>query len=179
MSDLSPASPFALTSASVRPLGHFGRAVLRCPAATLDLVSGRLGIALPREACRAVVDAGCAALWLGPDEWLLLSADASDDWVATLQARLGDAPCSLVDVSHRQVALAVADGNVAAETLLAGGCALDLSLRAFPVGMYTRTMYDKAEIVLWRRAPDRFHVEVWRSFARYVEGLLHIAETEG
>jgi sarcosine oxidase, subunit gamma len=44
--------------------------------------------------------------------------------------------------------------------------------------MCTRTMYDKAEIVLWRRAPDRFHLEVWRSFARYVEGLLRIAEAE-
>ena len=178
MSDLSPASPFAAGSASVRPLGYFGRAVLRCPAATLDLVAERLGIVLPREACRSAIEADVAALWLGPDEWLLLAADARDDWVATLQARLGDAVCSLVDVSHRQVALEIAGGRVMAETLLASGCALDLSLRAFPVGMCTRTMYDKAEIILWRRAPDRFHLETWRSFARYVEGLLHVAETE-
>ncbi|WP_343525512.1 sarcosine oxidase subunit gamma family protein [Sphingomonas sp.] len=178
MSDLSPASPFAAGSASIRPLGHFGRAVLRCPAAMLDTVAERLGIALPREACRSTDDAALSALWLGPDEWLLLADGAPDDWVTTLQAQLGDALCSLVDVSHRQVALEIVDGGVSAETLLASGCALDLSLAAFPVGMCTRTMYDKAEIILWRRAPERFHIELWRSFARYVEGLLRIAETE-
>lgn len=176
MSDPSPASPFQGGSASVRPLGHAGRAVLRCPPAMLDTVGERLGIALPREACRAADDAALAALWLGPDEWLLLGEGAPDDWVAALQAKLGDAPCALVDVSHRQVALQVSGAH--AETLLASGCALDLSLRAFPVGMCTRTMYDKAEIVLWRRAPDVFHIEVWRSFARYVEGLLRVVESE-
>ncbi|MEP9403685.1 sarcosine oxidase subunit gamma [Sphingomonas silueang] len=178
MSDLSPVSPFTAASAAIRPLGHFGRAVLRCPAAMLDTVGERLGIALPAEACRSVGDDSLAALWLGPDEWLLLSADAPDDWVASLQARLGDALCALVDVGHRQVALEVADGRIGAERLLASGCALDLALTAFPVGMCTRTMYDKAEVVLWRRAPDRFHVEVWRSFARYTEGLLRVAESE-
>jgi sarcosine oxidase subunit gamma len=178
MSDLLPASSFAAASAAIRPLGHFRRAVLRCPAAMVDTVGQRLGVPLPQEACRSAEAAGIAALWLGPDEWLLLAADAPDDWVAMLQARLGDALCSLVDVSHRQVALEVVDAGVSAETLLASGCALDLASRAFPVGMCTRTMYDKAEIVLWRRAPDRFHVEMWRSFARYVEGLLHIAEIE-
>ena len=178
MSDLSPATPFSGSTASIRPLGHAGRAVLRCPATMIDTVAERLGIALPIEACRSAEAAGLSALWLGPDEWLLLAPDAPDDWVASVQARLGDALCSLVDVSHRQVALEVKDGAVDAETLLASGCALDLSLRGFPVGMCTRTMYDKAEIVLWRRAPDRFHIEVWRSFARYVEGLLRIAEAE-
>ncbi|MDZ7281803.1 sarcosine oxidase, gamma subunit [Sphingomonas sanguinis] len=178
MSDLSPASPFGPGSAAIRPLGHFGRAVLRCPAAMIATVGTRLGIVLPVAACRSACDETLAALWLGPDEWLLLAADAPDDWVATLQARLADALCSLVDVSHRQIALEIVDDRASADTLLASGCALDLSLAAFPVGMCTRTMYDKAEIVLWRRAPDRFHVEVWRSFARYVEGLLRVAESE-
>ena len=45
-------------------------------------------------------------------------------------------------------------------------------LKAFPIGMATRTMFDKAEIVLWRRAATTFHVEVWRSFAPYLAGSL-------
>ncbi|MET4898667.1 sarcosine oxidase subunit gamma family protein [Sphingomonadaceae bacterium jetA1] len=174
MSELLPASPFLGSSRAVQPLGHFGRAVLRCPAAMVDLVGKRLGVALPQTACRSAIEGKLAALWLGPDEWLLLTDDASDDWVSGLQSRLGDALCALVDVSHRQVALAVRGD--AAEAILASGCALDLSLAAFPEGMCTRTMYDKAEIILWRLAPDAFHVEVWRSFARYVEGLLRVAE---
>ena len=38
--------------------------------------------------------------------------------------------------------------------------------------MATRTLYDKAEIVLWRRAETRFHIEVWRSFAPHVAASL-------
>src|SRR3546814_4596004 len=64
------------------------------------------------------------------------------------------------------------------EDILATGCALDLSIAAFPIGMCTRTMFAKAEVVLWRTGIARFHIEIWRSFARYVEALLREAETE-
>ena len=56
--------------------------------------------------------------------------------------------------------------------MLSGACPLDLDLRAFPVGMCTRTVLAKADIVLWRTGQDTFHLEVWRSFAAYVSGLL-------
>ncbi|HXI48279.1 MAG TPA: hypothetical protein VNH39_06790, partial [Steroidobacteraceae bacterium] len=59
-----------------------------------------------------------------------------------------------------------------AATILAGACPLDLDARAFPVHMCTRTVLAKAEIVLWRTAPDAFHVEVWRSFQPYAQALL-------
>ena len=35
-------------------------------------------------------------------------------------------------------------------------CALDLHLAAFPVGMCTRTLFGKAEIILWRTAAETF-----------------------
>jgi sarcosine oxidase subunit gamma len=38
--------------------------------------------------------------------------------------------------------------------------------------MCTRTVFAKADIVLWRTREDAFHVEVWRSFAGYVIGSL-------
>jgi sarcosine oxidase subunit gamma len=38
--------------------------------------------------------------------------------------------------------------------------------------MCTRTVLAKADIVLWRTRDDAFHIEVWRSFAGYVTGLL-------
>jgi sarcosine oxidase subunit gamma len=55
---------------------------------------------------------------------------------------------------------------------LNGGCPLDLHADAFPVGMCTRTVFGKSEIVLWRCAADCFHLEVARSFAAYVHALL-------
>ena len=79
----------------------------------------------------------------------------------------------MVDVGHRQAGL-VLEGPGAMDAL-AAGCPLDLHPTAFPVGMCTRTVFGKAEIVLWRQDMDRFHVEVWRSFAAYVCGLLERA----
>src|SRR3546814_10001061 len=107
----------------------------------------------------------------------MMSTEPDDGWANGLSARLDGVPCSLVDVSHRQVGLSVHGPRV--EDILATGCALDLSIAAFPIGMCTRTMFAKAEVVLWRTGIARFHIEIWRSFARYVEALLREAEKIG
>jgi sarcosine oxidase subunit gamma len=126
------------------------------------------GVALPTEACRAATNGALSALWLGPDEWLLLLPEGQ-----TLPLT---AMASVVDVSDRQVAIEVR-GEYAAEALNAFN-ALDLHIDAFPVGMCTRTLFGKAEIVLWRTALETFRIEVWRSFAPYVLGCLAEATRE-
>jgi sarcosine oxidase subunit gamma len=116
-------------------------------------------------------------LWLGPDEHLLLElapGERTDESQAALAGALEQAlagtPHALVDVSHRQFALEVSGAHAA--TILNAGCPLDLDLTEFPLGMCTRTVLAKADVVLWRTRADAFHVEVWRSFAGYVSGLL-------
>jgi sarcosine oxidase subunit gamma len=112
-----------------------------------------------------------AALWLGPDEWLLIADGADAAAIGdVLESVLDGTAHSLVDVSHRQIGL-VASGPTAARVLNAG-CPLDLDLKAFPVGFATRTLFDKVEIVLWRRAEATFHIEIWRSFAPYLAASL-------
>ncbi len=130
-------------------------------------------IASADEVCRARVDGDRASLWLGPDERLLL-APADQDAAriaAAIAAALGAVPHAIVDVSHRQIGLEIRGPQ--ATQILNGACPLDLDLSQFPVGMCTRTALAKADIVLWRQQPDRFHVEVWRSFAPYVVALLN------
>jgi sarcosine oxidase subunit gamma len=130
------------------------------------------GAAFTEQPCRAEVQNSRATLWLGPDEYLLLGADAESRGAITeaLELALGDIPHALVDISHRQFALAVSGPHAA--TILSGACPLDLDLSEFPVGMCTRTVLAKADIVLWRTGEDSFHLEVWRSFSGYVTGLL-------
>ena len=112
-----------------------------------------------------------AALWLGPDEWLLIAGSPDAGAIAELlESVLEGTAHSLVDVSHRQIGLIVS--GPAAARVINAGCPLDLGLEAFPVGFATRTLFDKAEIVLWRRAETTFHVEVWRSFAPYLAASL-------
>jgi sarcosine oxidase, subunit gamma len=76
-------------------------------------------------------------------------------------------------VSQRQSALRMSGPR--ADALLNTGCPLDLSLARFPVGMCTRTLLGKAEVVLWRTDAAEFHLEVARSFQDYVAGLLREA----
>jgi sarcosine oxidase, subunit gamma len=160
-----------VTPGVVSQLPPATRFVLRGADAVRTAVAAAFGLTPPAEACRAVSAGERAALWQGPDEWLLLAASAE---TASLGARLAGAlsalPHSLVDVSQRQTALQVDGAH--ATTLLAAGCPLDLDESAFPVGMCTRTMFAKAEVVLWRSAPASFRLEVWRSFAAYVSQYL-------
>jgi sarcosine oxidase subunit gamma len=135
-------------------------------------VAAAWGAGFADEACRAVLGERRATLWLGPDEYLLLGADAeaAEEVHAALERALHGMPCALVDISHRQFALEVSGPHAA--TILSGGCPLDLDLAQFPIGMCTRTVLAKADIVLWRTRADAFHLEVWRSFSGYVTGLL-------
>lgn len=109
--------------------------------------------------------------WQGPDEFLILAApDRKDRLFEVIEAACAETPHSLVDVSHRNVALKLQGPDVT--TLLATAVQLDLSLDAFPIGMSTRTLFAKADITLWRQSEDCFHVEIWRSFLPYVFGIL-------
>jgi sarcosine oxidase subunit gamma len=129
------------------------------------------GVAFSEESCRARVSGDRATLWLGPDEYLLWQATRQPELpIDALEQALQSHPHSLVDVSHRQVALEITGPH--ATTILAGGCPLDLTLEQFPVGMSTRTVLAKAEMILWRTAAEEFHVEIWRSFQNYTVELL-------
>jgi sarcosine oxidase subunit gamma len=152
------------------------RFILRGREAARAVCERALGVELPSRLGRAGEGGARAGLWLGPDEWLLIAEGADPAALgAGIETALTGNAHSLVDVSHRQIGL-VATGTAAARALSAG-CPLDLSLSAFPIGMATRTIFDKAEIVLWRRGESVFHVEVWRSFAPYLVAAL--AEAAG
>ena len=179
--------PRVVTSSLVQPLPPATRYILRGSLPLMTAAGAALGLAISQTGCRAATTSpasssapspasssgltptGLAALWLGPDEQLLL-APAGFDVATALEPALSGLPHSLVDVSHRQTAFEVSGPNAA--LLLSAGCPLDLDESAFPVGMCTRTVLAKAEIVLWRTRPDVFHVEVWRSFADYVSRFL-------
>ncbi len=118
-----------------------------------------LGRELPAKIGTTAGEIAC----LGPDEWLLRSAQGT-------AIPLGEGlPVAVIEISERAVSLIV-EGPRAAEVLMAG-CPLDLDL--FAPGCATRTIFETVEIILIRSGEDRFEVEVWRSFAPW----LHLALT--
>lgn len=146
----------------VIPAGPATRLSLRAPAESLAALGKALGLTLPTRPKTSAQAGARAALWLGPDEWLVLDTDETDLTVACASVA---AFHSAVDVSHRNVGIVVAGAG--AEATLAAGCPQDLSLGVFPVGAASRTVLGKIEVVIWRTAETEFRVECWRSFSDY------------
>jgi sarcosine oxidase subunit gamma len=144
-------------------------------AAASPMAAAALPLAV--DVCRAATQGGWSALWLGPDEQLLVGPDSAHTQLAPrLAAALEGISHSLVDVSHRQAAIELNGPD--ATQLLAMGCPLDFDLAQAPVHFCSRTVYAKAEVVLWRQETERFQLHTWRSFLPYVTGLLALGSRE-
>ena len=156
-------------SSTVRltPAAPASRISLRALADSVGGLSQALGLQLPTRPKTSVSGNGRHALWLGPDEWLVIDENGAE--LVGVAASAGVLH-SATDVSHRNTAIVVSGPG--AEATLAAGCPQDVSLSAFPVGACSRTLLGKAEVVILRLDDETFRVEVWRSFSDYAFGLL-------
>ncbi len=153
---------FQATGVKLATLPPAHRISLRARPDAVDALSGAIGLTLPRKPKTSASKGSRVALWLGPDEWLVI--DETNDPLEAC-ASVG-ALHSAVGISHRNVAISVTGPG--AENTISAGCPQDLSLAAFPVGACSRTILGKSEIVLLRTGEEAFRVECWRSFSDYV-----------
>ena len=162
--------PLHLGDVKLYPAPAFSRFVLRARPHGLQQAAKIFGLTPPAP-LKASTFKDRHLLWQGPDEWLLLAPYGDHEEIkSNIAEGLASHPHALVDVSHRNQAFLLSGQTV--EILLASHCMLDLSLQAFPIGMTTRTLFAKAELTLWRIEDHIFHIELWRSYAPYVIGLL-------
>lgn len=133
------------------------------PAATR--VADALGLPLP-AANRVSESGGRRALWLGPDEWLVVAADGEERALVALleDAVAGDG--AVVDLSANRTGIALSGPH--ARDVLATCCSLDLHPRVFGPGQCAQTLLQKAGILLEQRAEDEYLLLVRPSFAAYV-----------
>ena len=153
--------------ARVTPAAPATRLSLRAGADALGALSAAFGLTLPTRPKASASANGRPALWIGPDEWLLIDENGAD--LMALAAGSGVLHSS-TDVSHRNTAILVSGPDAAGA--IASGCPLDLGNGIFPVGAAARTVLGKIEIVLFRSGEEDYRVECWRSFAPYAFGLL-------
>lgn len=150
--DPVPTKPFVAAGVTISLAPPMARYSLRARQA--HVLEALIGVKVPTKIS---VTEGCVAC-LGLDEWLLRAP-------AGTGVPLGEGlALAITDVSERSVCLII-EGPEAAR-LLMSGCPLDLD--RFAVGRATRTIYETVEIILIRESEDRFHVEVWRSFASWL-----------
>lgn len=154
----------------VEPAEPAFRMSLRAPQKSVTALSKSLGLALPKTPKASTSKNQRAALWLGPDEWLIVDTSKSNPVDALSKTRVLH---SAVDISHRNTAIIISGAG--AEAVLSAGCPQDLSRKVFDIGACSRTVLGKAEVVLWRTGSDVFRLECWRSFSTYVFDFLEEA----
>jgi sarcosine oxidase subunit gamma len=138
-----------------------------------------IGGALPTAPCTFVVTDEVEALWLGPDEWLLVAPPGTGAQLQdALRAAIGDEFGTVTDVSAQRITLCVS-GSLTQE-VLARGCAIDLHPQVSPAGTCVQTQLAQVGIILLVRDDTATSVRllIRASFAPYVASWLVDACTE-
>jgi sarcosine oxidase subunit gamma len=119
---------------------------------------------------------GADVLWLGPDEWLVVSpAETGPSIAGGLRAALAGMHHSIVDVSANRAILDLA-GPGSLE-LLSQGCPVDLHPRRWRQGMCAGTLIGRAQAVLQARESST-RLFVRPSFGDYlVDWLIEAARS--
>ncbi|WP_341212821.1 sarcosine oxidase subunit gamma family protein [uncultured Limimaricola sp.] len=171
---------FPATSASgdgvrIEEMAPALRLSLRVRAAHAPVLGRALGLDLPDRVGRTAREASRTALCLGPDEWLICAPqEARGEILAAAAGVYGAAPHALVDISDREISYAITGPQ--AQALLSIACPRDLD--RLEEGQGVRTVFDSAQVVLWRDGAQAFRLDVWRSFALHVRALLDIGQRE-
>lgn len=125
-----------------------------------------LGTPLPAR-CGEVAAAGAhSVLWLGPDEWLIVSESPAADLLPALAGRIQGQHAAVVDVSANRTILEL-DGP-SARRVLEKGCPIDLHPRAFGPGRAVTTTLARIPLVLWQTGEHSYRLLPRSSFSAYV-----------
>jgi sarcosine oxidase subunit gamma len=145
--------------------GPHDRAFMAAVGRVLDLL-------LPGEPGTSAVKEQIAALWLGPDQWLVTcpAADAGR-LVGAMREALRDVHAAITDVTDGRIAFRLAGPS--ARDVLAKGCPLDLHPHVFPPGSCAQSLLAKATVLIHLvddALPTGAVLDVYvaRSFASYL-----------
>jgi len=133
-----------------------------------DGVRQAAGLSLPQAPNSVTSNGELRALWLGPNEWLLIGpAGRETELVRSLRASLAGQHAAVTDVSEARTCILVAGPK--ARELLARGVSLDLHPRVFGAGRCGQTGLAGANVIL-EQTDDRpsFEIAVLNSFADHL-----------
>lgn len=187
----TPLAHLGIEGRSVESRGEAGVALSeRTPAHIVDLrgdakdkafasaVESVIGCALPVEP-NTVATSDVTAIWLGPDEWWIVSpgADVAEQLRTTLAEFLG----AVTVVGDSRACIRIAGPH--AHRVLQKGCPLDFHPRAFAPGRCAQSHVAKAAALIHRLDADSegdstFDIYVLRSFADYLWRWLDDAARE-
>lgn len=161
----------------VAEAGLQGMITIRCDLASKALAKGLKGLGLSVPAQRRIVTAdAAAALWMSPDELLVLVpyADAVAT-VAALEKALAKDHALVADVSDARALFRISGAK--ADQALMKLCPVDFPSLA--MGEVRRTRAAQVAAALWRSGENEISLICFRSVAGYVMGILEHSARPG
>jgi heterotetrameric sarcosine oxidase gamma subunit len=150
-----------------------GRAMVRLRVSLAAAAQAAAILDLPVEPLTSRGN-GPTALWIAPDQWLLIDdAVSSDELMEDVRGRLGALVHIATDASDA-LACFVVEGPAACN-LLSMGTGVDFDSSSFGPGKCVRTRFAKLALLIRCIEPDRFELFVDSSTAEYLEAWLRRA----
>ena len=137
--------------------------------AFLEAARGAIETSLPVAPNTVAEGDSVRAYWLGPNEWLLVTAEGADRALRDrLEEGLAGRSFAVCEVSGYYTTVELSGAH--ARDVLEKGCTLDLHPRVFRPGQCAQTLLSHATVVLrpLDEAGTGFELIVRRSFADYV-----------
>lgn len=129
---------------------HTAKITLRGSIEDRDFVTavGRaLDLVLPAEPNRVQARGDVDAIWLGPDEWLIVAAPGRErDLETLLREAVAGLAASVVDVTENTTVIRAA--GPALRAVLAKGCPLDVHPRVFGAGQCAQTLFAQVDLLI-------------------------------
>ena len=145
------------------------RANVRCSQKNVEQAEENFEINLPKEPKKSVVKKNRGALWLGPDEWVIIDTNPK----TKIKMKGDENEFYAVNVSHNFCTINV-KGQGARMTLSAS-CPQDLRPDTFIKGDCSRTILGKATVIIHCINEQEFYLHCQRSFSEYVWELLRVS----
>lgn len=168
---LSKATDSAL---SIRELPFVSQVNLRSDpgdAGLMQRLATAIGLALPIAPNTVTSGKDRRALWLAPDEWLVVGPDGQQGAIEQeLRNGLNGAFGSVTDVSANRTLLQIRGAKARAR--LAHGIAIDLDPRSFGPMRCAQTLLAKAQVIIDCRDESGLILYVRASFATYAADWL-------
>lgn len=126
------------------------------------------GVELPVKANTVNSGGDTSILWLGPNEWWVVTIpDRSETLVTALRQAFQGQHTAVIDVSESRTVITIS--GTKARDLLARGISLDLHPRVFGPGQCAQTSMSKANILL-HQIDDKpsYDIYVLKSFSDYL-----------
>ena len=148
-------------------MAHLGKLNMRADKSAGKIIKSITGCTFPPAANKFTTAGERHAVWLGPDEFMIMCEAGKDEELASaIQASFGSRHTAVTNITDALAAFHLK--GAAVRQVLAKGCALDLNQNSFTSGDAAQTLLSHAAVTIMALTDDEFIVICRTSFASYL-----------